>query len=149
MLKADAIVDTLVEGCEQGSFVLRVTRPDGTFRTWWRSRPDETALKDPALELVLPEAADLADIAPPLFAPKQLPALWPGEEITVQTILDYFGGGKTVQIDRGGYTEAVPIPKASKAVVEKAVAAAVEAGVVWLHSGPASLLAETMPAGVL
>jgi hypothetical protein len=149
MLKADAIVDTLVEGCEQGSFVLRVTRPDGTFRTWWRSRPDETALKDPALELVLPEAADLADIVPQQLAPKQLPELWPGEEVIVQTILDYFSGGKMVQIDRGGYTESVPIPKATQAVVEKAVSLAVEAGVVWLRSGPASLLTETVPAGVL
>jgi hypothetical protein len=149
MLKADAIVDTLVEGCEQGAFVLRVTRPDSTFRTWWRSRPDETALKDPALELVLPEAVDLADIAPQLLAPKQLPELWAGEEITVQTVLGYFGGGRTVQVDRGGYTEPVPIPRASRAVVEKAVASAVEAGVVWLRSGPASLLAETVPAGVL
>jgi hypothetical protein len=58
-----AIVDTLVDGCEQGAFVLRLTRPDGTFRTWWRSRPDETALKDPALEPVLPEAAELAEIS--------------------------------------------------------------------------------------
>jgi hypothetical protein len=149
MLKADAIVDTLVEGCEQGSFVLRVTRPDGTFRTWWRSRPDETALKDLALELVLPEAADLAEIVPQQLAPKQLPELWSGEEITAQTVLDYFGGGKTVQIDRGGYTEAVPIPKGGQAVVERAMTAAVEGGIVWLRSGPASLLAEPVPAGVL
>jgi Protein of unknown function (DUF499) len=149
MLKADAIVDTLVEGCEQGSFVLRVTRPDSTFRTWWRSRPDETALKDSALELVLPQEADLAEILPQQLAPKQLPELWSGEEITAQTVLDYFAGGKTANIEKGGYTEAVPIPKASQPVVEKAIAAAVEAGVVWLRSGPASLLAETVPAGVL
>lgn len=149
MLKADAIVDTLVEGCEQGAFVLRVTRPDSTFRTWWRSRPEETALKDPALELVLPEAAILADLVPQHLAPNQLPDLWTGESITVQTVLDYFGGGKTVQIDKGGYSEAVAIPKASQAGVEKGVAAAVEAGVVWMRSGPASLLGEPVPAGVL
>src|SRR4029077_9263095 len=92
MLKADAILDTLVDGCEQGSFVLRLTRPDGSFRTWWRSRPDETALKDPALELVLPEPAELAEIAPQLMAPKKLAGLWPTEEITVQEVLDYFDG---------------------------------------------------------
>ena len=40
-------------------------------------------------------------------------------------------------------------PKACPAVVEKAVAAAVEAGVVWLRFGPASLLAEVVPAGIL
>jgi hypothetical protein len=149
MLKADAIADTLVNGCEQGSFVLRLTRPDGSFRTWWRSRPDETALKDPALELVLPEAADLAEFGPQLLAPHKLPELWPGDEITAQAVIDYFGGGKVVQVEKGGYSEPVQIPKASPEVVEKAIAYAVENGSVWLLSGPASILGEPIPAGVL
>jgi hypothetical protein len=149
MLKADAIVDTLVDGCEQGAFVLRLTRPDGTFRTWWRSRPDETALKDPALELVLPEAAELAEIIPDLLAPNKLPEVWPGGEITAQSVIAYFAGGKTVQVEKGGYTEPVQIPKASQAVVEKGIAAAVEHGSIWLLSGPASILGEPIPAGVL
>lgn len=149
MLKADAIVDTLVGGCEQGAFVLRLTRPDGSFRTWWRSRPDETSLKDPALELVLPEAAELAEIAPELLAPHKLPELWTGDEIMVQSAIDYFSGGKIVQEDRGGYTEPVHIPRASRQVVEKAIAAAVENGSVWLRSGPASILGEPIPSGVL
>ena len=38
MLKSQAIVETLVEGCVQGTFVLKLTRPDRTFRTWWRTR---------------------------------------------------------------------------------------------------------------
>jgi hypothetical protein len=149
MLKAEAIVDTLVDGCEQGAFVLRLTRPDGTFRTWWRSRPDETALKDPALELVLPEAADLAEISPELLAPRKLPELWPGDEITAQSMIGYFAGGKIVQVDKGGYTEPVQIPKASQAVVEKGIAEAVENGAIWLLSGPASILGEPIPAGAL
>ncbi len=149
MLRADAIVDTLVEGCDQGAFVLRVTRPDGSFRTWWRGRPDETALKDPALELVLPEAAELAEIAPQLLVPNTLPELWSGDEITVQTVIDYFAGGKVVQVDRGGYKEPVSNPKATRAVVEKAISAAVETGSIWLQSGPASILGESIPAGVL
>ncbi|GIW78771.1 MAG: hypothetical protein KatS3mg105_0578 [Gemmatales bacterium] len=149
MLKADAIVDTLVDGCEQGSFVLRLTRPDGTFRTWWRSRPDETALKDPALELVLPEAAELSEIAPELLTAHKLPELWDGDETTVQAIIDYFSGGRIVQVDRGGYQEPIQIPKASRQVVEKAIAAAVEKGSIWLRSGPASILGEPIPAGVL
>jgi hypothetical protein len=33
MLKAQAILDTLTEGCAQGLFVLRLPRPDGSFRT--------------------------------------------------------------------------------------------------------------------
>ena len=41
------------------------------------------------------------------------------------------------------------MPKAGQEVVEKAVAAAVESGSVWLLSGPASVLGEPIPAGVL
>ncbi|MBN1912210.1 MAG: ATP-binding protein [Pirellulales bacterium] len=149
MLKAEAIVDTLVGGCEQGSFVLRVTRPDGSFRTWWRVRPDETALQDAALELALPDSAELAEIAPPLLAPHKLPELWPADEIVVQDVIGYFSGGKIVQVDRGGYKEPVPVPKASPEVVEKAVAGAVESGALWLLSGPASILGESIPAGIL
>ena len=149
MLKADAIVDTLVEGCEQGAFVLRLTRPDSSFRTWWRVRPDETAMKDPALELVLPEAAELAEVASQLLIPHKLPDLWATEDITVQTVIDYFVGGKVVQVERGGYKEPVSIPKAALAVVEKAISAAVEAGSIWLQSGPASILGEPIPAGIL
>jgi hypothetical protein len=149
MLKSDAIVDTLVDGCIQGAFVLRLTRPDGTFRTWWRSRPDETALKDPALELVLPEGAELSEVAPDLLIPNSLPELWAGAEITAQAMMDYFTGDKVVQVDRGGYKEPVHIPKAAKDAVEKAFAAAVEGGSIWLTSGPASILGEPIPAGVL
>lgn len=149
MLKSQAIVETLVAGCEQGTFVLKLTRPDRTFRTWWRSRPDDAALSDPALELVLPDSAELGEIPGDLLAPKTLPDLWGGDEITVQAVMDYFDGTKVVQVDKGGFTEPAPVPKAPADVVETAVNEAVEAGKVWLLSGPSSLLGETIPAGVL
>lgn len=149
MLKAQAIVETLVGGCAEGTFVLKLMRPDRTFRTWWRSQPDEAALTDPALELVLPEAAELGDIPPDLLAAKALPALWPSDEITAQAVLDYFGGANVVQVDKGGYQEPASIPKASPDVVNAAIGEAVAVGKVWLLSGPASLLAESIPTGVL
>lgn len=149
MLKPQAIVQTLVEGCAQGTFVLKLTRPDRSFRTWWRSRPDDTALSDPALELVLPEAAELGDIPSDLIAPGALPQLWTGDEITVKDVIDYFSGSKVVQVDRGGFTEPMAVPKASPDVVNAAIGAAVAEGRVWLLSGPASLLAEPIPQGVL
>ena len=52
MLATKAILDTLVSGCVQGGFVLRLVRPDRSFRTWWKATPDEEALKAPALEVV-------------------------------------------------------------------------------------------------
>lgn len=149
MLKSDAIVDTLVDGCEHGAFVMRLTRPDGSFRTWWHSRPDETALKDPAMELVLSAGAELSDIPPQLLAPGTLPELWSGDGIAAQAVVDYFNGRRVVQVQRGGYQEPLHIPSASRQVVEQAITEAVESDKIWLTSGPASLLGETIPAGVL
>lgn len=149
MLKSQAIVETLVEGCLQGTFVLKLTRPDRTYRTWWRTRPDAAALNDPAMELVLPEAAELGDLPGALLAPKALPELWPADEITAQDVIDYFNGTKVVQVDKGGFTEPVPVPKASTGVVDAAIGETVAEGKVWLLSGPASLLAEPIPTGVL
>lgn len=149
MLKAQAILETLADGCEQGAFVLQLMRPDHSFRTWWRSRPDDVALNDPALELVLPEAAELADVHPELLAPRTLPNLWSGEEVTVQDVVEYLDGSNTVGVDRGGYTEKMQIPKASAEVIEKAVTTAVEQGLIWLLSGPASVFGEPIPPGVL
>jgi hypothetical protein len=149
MLKASAILDTLVDGCEKGTFVLRLTRPDGTSRSWWMSRPDENALNDAALELVLPQSAELTDLAPALLAPQKLPGLWSGDEITVKAVCDYFSGVKTVKVDRNGYQESMQIPKAAQEVVQKAIGEAVEDGTIWLLSGPASIFSEPIPAGVL
>ena len=149
MLKAQAILETLIEGCEQGSFVLKLTRPDGSFRTWWHSRPDDTAIKEPALELVLPESTELNDIPPELLAPDALPDLWNTNEIKVKVIIDYFCGTTTVQVQREGWMDTIAIPKAEPGIVNTAVSAAVESGKIWLVNGPSSILAEPIPAGVL
>jgi len=149
MLKAQAIVETLVDGCAQGTFVLRLMRPDRSFRTWWRSRPDDAAMNDPAMELVLPEAAELAEVSPNLIAPGALPQLWDDDSVSVRDVIDYFSGSTIVPLDRGGFTEPMHIPKAPEHVVKEAIGGAVESGVVWLVSGPASVLAEEIPTGVL
>jgi len=149
MIKASAILSTLAEGCGKGIFVLRLVRPDGTSRTWWMTKPDDIALSDPALELVLPASAELGEIPPTLLAPNVLPGLWTADEITFQAVTDYFNGKNVVQVEREGYLESLPIPKAAEGVVEKAVASAVESGLLWLLSGPASILGEPIPPGVL
>jgi hypothetical protein len=149
MLKVQAIIDTLTEGCQMGAFVLRLTRPDGSARTWWYSRPDETAMKDPSLELILSEAAELEEIESMLLEPERLPELWTSDSISVQAVMDYFNGTNVVQVQRNGYMEPLPIPKASNDVVRTSVTQAVESGLLWLTSGPASILAEPIPAGVL
>lgn len=84
-----------------------------------------------------------------MLAPNLLPDLWAGDEINSQTVIEYFSGKTVVQVDKGGFTEPVSIPKASVAVVDATIGEAVEAGNVWLLSGPASLLNEPIPTGVL
>ena len=149
MLRPKEVLDTVVDGVRQGTWVARLVRPDRSARTFWRAEVDEAALEDPALEVLLPEAAELSEIAPELLAREQLPGLWSGEEISAQDLFDYFAGGHTVSLPREGYEEILQIPKCEPAHLETAILQAVEKGIVWLTSGPASILDEPVPAGVL
>jgi hypothetical protein len=106
-------------------------------------------MADPSLELVLSEAAELEEILPSLLELERLPDLWKSDAIAVQTVIDYFNGTNVVQVQRDGYMEPLPIPIASKEVIKKAVSQAVESGLLWLTNGPASILEEPIPAGVL
>ncbi len=54
-----------------------------------------------------------------------------------------------MKVPRAGYEESVVIPKAERSVVEAAVSSAVGSGHLWLLSGPASILGEKIPAGIL
>ena len=149
MLNVRAIHETLVRGCEDVSFVLRLPRPNRTFRTWWRTRPDEVSLKDPAMELVLPEKAELSDIPVDQLAKGRLPELWKADSIRLGDLHKYFAGATTVQVDRGTHHEAVVIPKVTHPAVDAAVKEAVAGGMLWLLSGPASILSEPVPDGIL
>jgi hypothetical protein len=149
MLNRKAILDTLLDGCREGLFVLSLMRPDRSVRTWWRELPDDNALKDAGLEVVLPEAASLSDLPYSLLIPGVLPGLWESAEISLQAVYEYFAGGKVVKIPREGYEEPITIPKAENEVVNAAVHQAVRSGKLWLTSGPASILAEDIPAGLL
>ncbi len=149
MLNTQAILETLLAGCREGTFVLQAPRPDRSYRTFWREEVDPAALRDPALEAALPESATLTTIAPTLLAPGTLPGLWTGEMLTISALASYFRGGHAVQVDRGGYTEPVLIPRADEAVVYAAVRAAVQQGILWLLVGPTSLYHEEVPDGVV
>lgn len=149
MLNATAIVDTLLDGCRSGDFVLQLKRPDKTVRTWWLAQPDEEALNDPDLEVVLSEHAQLSDVPQEHLRKDVLPGLWDGKtQLTVADLVSYFDG-KTIEVDKGGYKENRIVPKASRDVVISAVENAVASGTLWLVSGPTSIWMEPIPAGVL
>jgi hypothetical protein len=149
MLNRKAILDTLVAGCVEGGFVLRLTRPDKSVKTYWREAPDEAVLKEPGLEVVLAEAAELSDLSISLLSPGVLPQLWTGSEIAVKQVCDYFTGGHIVKVKREGYEEPFTIPKAERSLIEVTIQEAVREGRLWLTSGPSSVLGEEIPAGIL
>jgi hypothetical protein len=151
MLRQKDIADTLALGVEQGYFVLRLPRPDKTVRTIWRAQPTEGDLRERDLEVVLSEAAELTDLDGTLLAPGALPGLWPedGGPISVGQVLAFFDGSHVSKVQREGYQEAFPVPKAAKEVVENAVQEGVRVGAVWLTAGPASIYREDIPCGVL
>ncbi|MCG7852096.1 MAG: hypothetical protein MIO92_06205, partial [Methanosarcinaceae archaeon] len=149
MLNRQAILETLINGCCEGTFVLQLTRPDRSVRTFWRERPDENALKDHSLEVILPEAAELSSLPYELIAPDKLPGLWKKPELQYQNILYYFSGGHVEMIPKEGYEEPITIPKMERNVLDDIVNEAVRAEKIWLTSGPASILGEDIPTGVL
>ena len=148
MLRSEEILDTVVQGVQEGIWVAQVKRPDQTVRTFWRTDIDEIALKEPSMEVLLPEFATLSELAPELLEHQKLPDLWTKKEISVQDVYDYFAGGHTVNLSRNGYEETLIVPKCEPTEIEAAISQAVEKGVVWLTSGPASILSEPIPAGV-
>ena len=166
LLDTRILLSTVLQGVERGLLVARLARPDGTRRTWWRQPVEPGAAEDPALEAVLPQKAELDSLHVPLLAPGELPGLWPGDppsgaatvaldvaqlqaRLRVRDLLAYFSGDHVVQVPRQGYDDVFAIPACPAEVVHGAIRQAVEAGDLWLVSGPSSFWKDEIPAGVL
>jgi len=150
MLNRKAILDTLLDGCRNGVFVLRLPRPDHTFKTFWHEEPDESVIGDPGLEVVLSQSAKLSEIPSKLLSPGVLPELWHNTELSLRDLYSYFSG-HIVTFTREGYEyeEEIAIPGADRDVVNAAIQAAVKEKRLCVISGRASFLAEDIPAGIL
>ena len=151
VLNPKILLDTVLQGVERGLFVARLARPDGSFRTWWREAVDSESCTDPALELILPEKAELSRLADDLLALGVLPELWPGDsdpKVMLREVTGYFGGGRTVRIPMEGYDDVRSIPRCSEEVVREAVERAVMRGTVWIANGPAAVWRDPIPYGV-
>ena len=149
MLNQKGILDTIAQGIREGIWVGRLTRPDRTARTFWRTSVEDDVLNDHGLELSLPGNAKLSDIDPDLLSFGRLPSLWTQQEITLTDVINYFKGSHTVTVPREGYDDIAVIPECEPKAIEEAVATAVERGHIWLTSGPASIFQEQVPTGIL
>ena len=151
VLNQKILLDTVLQGVERGLFVARLARPDGSFRTWWREAVDTESCTDPALELILPGKAELSRLADYLLAPGALPELWTADsdpKVSVRHVMDYFHGGRTVQVPMDGYDEVRTIPRCGEEVIREAVERAVMRGTVSVTNGPASVWRDPIPYGV-
>jgi hypothetical protein len=149
MLRAGEILSTLAQGAADGWFVLRLPRPDHTFRTFWRQAVPAEVLAEPALEVVLPDDAELAEVPAELLEPGVLPELWTGQRLRLSDLEAYFIGGKVVQVKHETHEEPMIIPKANPLVVRAAAESAVQQGKLWLLAGAASIWREAVLSGVL
>lgn len=154
VLRPKLVTDTVLAGVREGLFVARLRRPDGSFRTWWRGPVEAEAAGDEALEIVLPEKAELTRLPETLLAPGELPSLWTDEDdagsaLGVSTLLNYFRGGHVATIPRDHYDDMVTIPACPTDTVLRTVKHAVELGTVWLTNPPATSWKEPVPAGAL
>ena len=149
MLRRKEILDTIDHGVLDGIFVASLVRPDKSVRMWWRTRIDEAARAESALELCLPDGATLSELDPHVLAPGVLPELWTAESVAVAEVVAYFAGGRTVTVQHEGYAEPVAIPACPRAALKAAVSGAVRQGLLWLVNGPASFQGEPAPPGVL
>jgi len=150
MLRPEGIYDTIALGCEEGTFVLQLPRPDGTVRTEWRTRPGDEVLRESSLEAVLPEHAELANVDPVLLTPGELPKLWKDEEpLSVSRLYDYFSGDTVIEVEKNGYAEPVAIPEAKDEALHDALQTAVKQGLLWLRKDQTSLYEEDVPEGII
>ena len=149
MLRRREILNTVAQGVLSGILVAQIVRPDRTSKTFWRIEIEQHVLEDPGLEVLLPEAATLSDIAHILLGYHALPGLWPAEEITVKDVHVYFSGEHTVTVPREGYDDTFFIPGCNPSHVDEAITDAVAQGLLWMINGPASILGEPVPPGVL
>lgn len=151
MLNRKAIEDTLLRGGKNGLFVFRLLRPDKSYQTFWREIPDEVALKDPGLEVVLSETATLDSLSTALLEPGALSELWRGDTLTLRELYAYFANRQVIKEQPEGYKYEidVTIPRADRAMLDRAVREGVKEKRLWLLAGRGSFLGEDVPEGVL
>ncbi len=155
VLKPELVTRTVLSGVREGLLTARLSRPDGSVRTWWREDVEPVAATDDQLEIVLPERAELAGLEHRLLRPGRLPGLWlAGDEdafqpLALKALLEYFAGDHVATIPREGYEDRLPIPACPDDIVVEAVAEAVADGTLWVTNQPATVWKEPVPAGTL
>ncbi len=146
MLDRNAIIDTLAQGAKEGRFVLR---SETSKRTYWFEAPESSSTEWNDLEVILSSSAQLTTIDPLILVPGKLIGLWTGDRLMIKELACFFSGTTKMKTPLESFPEGVSVPMASRSVIEASVKEAIKSQVLWLLSGPASVLGEDIPAGLL
>jgi len=125
--------EALARGCSDGVMVLRLPRPDGTARTYWRVRPTNEEMARSELEVWPAPHATLMELDIYLITPEQSPDIWEddSESVSLTRLRNYFDGVKQPAIAEG--------------VLESAIQQVVQQGLLCARTSKRAYFKELLP----
>jgi len=129
---------SLARGVREGKIVLQIPRGDGSIRTLWRVEPSPDDLSRPETEVVPVAHGALHEVQPELLLPERCEGLWLADSapLKLDRLLGFFDGTHAPRV-------------ASPEVLDKAVRACVQRGMLMARSDGNVFLRQTLPEGPL
>ncbi len=138
LLNPGVLQASLARGVREGDIVLQIPRGDGSMRTLWRIEPGTEDLARPEAEVVPAAFAVLHELQPDLLMPDSCEGLWQAESapLRLERLEGYFDGVHAPQVT-------------SPEVIDKAVRASVQRGLLMARSNGKVFLRQALPEGPL
>jgi len=138
LLNPGVLQASLARGVREGKIVLQIPRGDGSMRTLWRVDPSAEDLARPEAEVVPVAFAALHELQPDLLLPEHCEGLWETDSapLRLERIEGFFDGTHAPHVT-------------SPEVIDKAVRASVQRGMLMARSDGKVFLRQAIPEGPL
>ena len=138
LLGPEVLRASLARGVREGKIVLQLPRGDGSMRTIWRLEPSPEDLARPEAEVVPLAEAELHELQAELLMPDGCEGLWlaDGAPLKADRIAGFFDGGSAPRVT-------------SPEVIDKAVRATVQRGLLMARADGKVYLRQALPDGPL
>jgi hypothetical protein len=138
LLRPSVLQASLARGVREGKIVLQLARGDGSVRTLWRVEPGPDDLARAEAEVVPVAHAMLHEIEPELLLPDRCEGLWVTDAgpLSMERVKAFFDGVHAPRV-------------ATREVIDKAVRAAVQRGLLMARSDGKVFLRQAIPEGPL
>ncbi|MBI5479922.1 MAG: DEAD/DEAH box helicase [Deltaproteobacteria bacterium] len=134
LLKPQVLQDSLARGIREGKIVLQFVCADGSARTLWRVEAPSEDLSRPEAEVVPTAFAGLHELEPDLLVPGRIEGLWLTDTapLSMERIESLFDGVRCPRV-------------ASPEVIDRAVRAAVQRGLLMARTDGKVFLHQALP----